>query len=257
MVDDDGGRRLHVEVTGAGPPLALVHGFTQSARAWGTVGDALGRRHRLLAIDAPGHGRSAAVVADLPGGAELMADAVTALAGRSTWLGYSMGGRYCLHVALRRPEAVERLVLVSATAGIDDPGERADRRRSDDALAGRVEREGLEPFLRWWLSQPLFASLPAGAAQLEGRLDGTPAGLASSLRLAGTGSQEPLWDGLGAISVPVLVVAGALDRKYVALAERLVAAIGGPARLALIPGAGHACHLEKPEEFISVVDGWL
>lgn len=247
---------LHVEERGDGRRLALIHGFTQSGRAWGPVGEALAHHYRLIAVDAPGHGRSSSVAADLVHGADLMADAVNA-GGPAAWLGYSMGGRYALHVALRHPEVTERLILVSATAGIDDPAERAARRRSDDALADRVEAEGLEPFLRSWLAQPLFASLPAEAAQLENRLDGTAAGLASSLRLAGTGTQEPLWDRLHRLSMPVLVIAGGRDTKYRALAGRLAEAIGPRAQVRIIEGAGHACHLEKPEEFVEIVTAWL
>ena len=235
---------LHVETWGQGDPLILVHGFTQSARAWGRLGDDLGRRHRVIALDAPGHGGSSEVRADLGAGADLMAARARE---RAPWAGYSMGGRYALHVALRHPDQVERLVLISATAGIDDPAERAARRRSDETLADRIEDEGLEPFLRWWLTQPLFATLPSEAADLDGRLGGTATGLASSLRLAGTGTQEPLWDRLDRLSMPVLVVAGELDAKYVQLAERLAAGIGSSARLAVIPGAGHACHLEQPD----------
>lgn len=235
----------------------LLHGFTQSAGAWGPAGDQLAARYRTVALDAPGHGRSAAVAADLPGGADLMAQTVEAEGGPAAWLGYSMGGRYALHVALRHPGLVERLVMVSTTAGIDDPAERAARRRADESLADRVESEGLEPFLRWWLAQPLFASLPAGQASMEGRLGGTAAGLASSLRRAGTGTQEPLWSRLSTIAVPVLVVAGELDTKYAALAGRLVDAIGPNATLATVPGAGHACHLERPDAFVATVTGWL
>ena len=245
-----------MEERGAGPRLALVHGFTQSGRAWGPVGEALAHRYRLLALDAPGHGRSAGVEAGLPDGADLMA-AVVGPGGPAAWLGYSMGGRYALHLALRHPEVVDRLILVSATAGLDDPAEREARRRSDEALAGRIESEGVEPFLRWWLAQPIFATLPPDAAELESRLEGTAAGLASSLRLAGTGTQEPLWDQLDRLSTPVLVIAGSLDSKYRALAERLAAAIGPRADVRTIAGAGHACHLEKPGEFVDIVTGWL
>ena len=247
---------LHTEQRGDGSRLALIHGFTQSGRAWGPVGDALARRYTVLTLDAPGHGRSADVEADLVRGADLMADAVRA-GGPAAWLGYSMGGRYALHVALRHPELVEKLVLVSTTAGIEDPAERAERRRSDAALAERLESEGLETFLRWWLGQPLFATLPPEASEIESRLEGSSSGLASSLRLSGTGSQEPLWDRLGRLDMPVLVIAGELDRKYRELAERLATAIGPHAEVHIIEGAGHACHLEKPAEFVRTVTAWL
>lgn len=247
---------LHVETRGEGRRLALIHGFTQSGRAWGPAGEALARRYRLLALDAPGHGRSARVEADLPTGADLMA-ATVAEGGPAAWLGYSMGGRYALHVALRHPDLVERLILVSTTAGIDDPDERAARRRSDEVLAGRLEEEGLEAFLRRWLAQPLFATLPPGAAELESRLEGTASGLASSLRLAGTGTQVPLWDRLASLEMPVLVVAGGLDRKYSELAVRLAGAIGDNATVTIMGDAGHSCHLERPRDFVEIATGWL
>jgi len=248
---------LHVDARGVGEPLVLVHGFTQSAQAWGPVGELLGARFRLLALDAPGHGRAASVSADLPSGADLMAEAIRARVSCADWLGYSMGGRFALHVALRHPDVVSRLVLVSATAGIDDPVERAERRRADERLAEQALDAGVERFVRDWLGQPLFASLPPAAASMEGRLGGTASGLASSLRLAGTGTQQPLWSLLPGLSMPVLVVAGSLDTKYTALASRLVDGIGANAALHLLHGAGHACHLEKPAEFVEAVTAWL
>ncbi len=245
---------LHAERWGQGDPVVLVHGFTQSARAWGRIGTELGTKHRVIALDAPGHGGSSEVHADLATGSDLMAATV---AEPAAWVGYSLGGRFALHVALRHLDEVRRLVLVSTSAGIEDAAERAARRRWDEALAERVEEEGLEAFVRWWLAQPLFSTLPPEAAELESRLAGSAAGLASSLRLAGAGTQEPLWDQLSGLSMPVLIIAGELDSKYVDLAEKLAAGIGAPARLEVIPGAGHACHLERPELFGGIVGPFL
>jgi 2-succinyl-6-hydroxy-2,4-cyclohexadiene-1-carboxylate synthase len=239
---------------GKGDPVVLLHGFTQSGAAWEPIGPSLAGAHTVITIDAPGHGQSSAVVADLPGGADLMAATVATPA---AWVGYSMGGRFALHVALRHPEIVTRLVLVSATAGIDDPDERAARRGADDQLADRVKAEGVEAFVRWWLERPLFATLPPEAAALESRLQGNAAGLASSLRSAGTGTQEPLWGELPSLTMPVLVIAGALDTGYVAAAHRLVESVGTNATLAVIEGAGHACHLEKPDAFLGLVAPFL
>lgn len=240
-----------------GRRLLFVHGFTQSGRAWAPIEEALGRRFRTVALDAPGHARSSEIEADLPGGAALMADVAESTGGPAVWLGYSMGGRYALHAALLHPDVVEALVLVSATAGIEDPIERKARRESDEALARKVEREGVERFVLSWLDQPLFATLAPDAAQVESRLDSTAAGLASSLRLAGTGTQEPLWDRLEKLQMPVLVIAGELDRKYTELGHRLAGSIGSNATVGIIAGAGHACHLERPEEFTTLVAAWL
>jgi 2-succinyl-6-hydroxy-2,4-cyclohexadiene-1-carboxylate synthase len=238
--------------------VVLVHGFTQSVRSWDGIAATLAEAHTVVTLDAPGHGGSSGVTADLHTGAGFMVEAAGRAAGLpAAWIGYSMGGRYALHVALDHPGAVDRLVLVSTTAGMDDPGERAARRRSDDLLAARVENEGVEPFLRFWLGQPLFATLPASAAGLESRLGSTATGLASSLRLAGTGTQQPLWDRLAELDIPVLAVTGELDTKYTALGERLVQCIGSRAHLEVISGAGHACHLERPRAFLGVVTPFL
>ncbi len=244
---------LHAERWGKGPPVVLIHGFTQSAQSWGTMASTLALDHTMIALDAPGHGQSANVEADLPGGADLMARA----GGEAAWVGYSMGGRYALHVALRHPGLVQRLVLVSATGGMDDPADRAARRQADDGLASKVETEGVAAFVAWWLQRPLFASLPPEAAALDSRLGGTAAGLAASLRRAGTGTQEPLWSQLPRLEMPVLVVAGSEDQAYLGHGHRLAASIGSNASLAVVPGAGHACHLEKPDAFLDIIRPFL
>ena len=230
-----------------------MHGFTQTAACWSPVDDDLVSDHELALVDAPGHGGSSGVEADLWGAAQ----AVTAAGGTGIYVGYSMGGRICLHAALADPESVRALVLISATAGIDEVAERDARRLADERLADHVLEVGVERFVDEWLAQPLFATLAPDRAHRRARLANTPEGLASSLRTAGTGTQEPLWDRLGQLDVPVLAVAGQLDPTYVALAERLVASIGTNAELAVVPGAGHTVHLERPEVFLGVVRTWL
>jgi 2-succinyl-6-hydroxy-2,4-cyclohexadiene-1-carboxylate synthase len=232
--------------------IVLVHGFTQTSACWAPVDEDLAADHELVLVDAPGHGASALAQLDLWESGRAVAEA----GGEGTYVGYSMGGRICLHAALARPEAVRRLVLVSATAGIDDPDERTDRRRADNQLADHVVELGIEPFVDEWLNQPMFATLPPERAHRRARLANTAAGLASSLRLAGAGTQEPLWDRLADLHIPVLVTAGALDAKYAALAERLAATIGADAELAVIDGAGHTVHLEQPAAFLSVLRAW-
>lgn len=229
-----------------------MHGFTQTARSWDGLVPELSRDFDVVAIDAPGHGRASDVHADLLDGAARLA----AAGGRATYVGYSMGARLCLHAALDFPAAVRGLVLISATGGMDDAGEREARRAADEALADRIESIGVPAFLDEWLAQPLFATLPAAANGRAERLHNTAAGLASSLRLAGTGTQAPLWDRLAGLRVPTLVIAGALDTKFVVLGERLAATIPG-ADLAIVDGAGHTVHLERPDAFLALLLPWL
>lgn len=237
---------------GHGERIVLVHGFTQTGHSWDTVAGRLMGRFEVVTVDAPGHGGSGDVRATLPDGAALLG----ATGGPATYVGYSMGGRLCLHLAVVRPDLVRRLVLVSATAGIEDPAERAARRAADDDLASSIERDGVDAFLDRWLALPLFATLPPDAAGADDRRRNTAPGLASSLRLAGTGTQQPLWDQLGGLDMPVLVVAGGLDAKYAAIAERLADSIPD-ATLEVVAGAGHSVHLEQPDAFLDRIERWL
>ncbi|MDQ1437696.1 MAG: 2-succinyl-6-hydroxy-2,4-cyclohexadiene-carboxylate synthase [Acidimicrobiaceae bacterium] len=244
---------LYVDIVGKGTRLVLVHGFTQTGRSWDAVAERLAPRHEVVLVDGPGHGRSAHVAADLGEGAALIGQ----VGGRASYVGYSMGGRFCLHLALASPQLVDALVLVGATAGIDDAGEREQRRADDRRLAERLTAQGVPAFVDEWLAGPLFARLGPAAAGRAARLENTVEGLSSSLRLAGTGEQTPLWDRLVELRMPVLLVAGAEDAKFLALARRMQACIGGNAELAVIEGAGHAVHLERPDQFADVIEAFL
>ncbi len=242
---------LHAVTAGdAGPSVVLVHGFTQTSASWGPVAADLARDHRVVAVDAPGHGGSGPLRADLTRGAALLGDR----GGRAVYVGYSMGGRLALRLALDRPDLVDGLVLLGATAGIDRPEDRRARRADDERLARQVEADGVAAFLDRWLAQPLFADLVPHPADLAARRANGAPDLASSLRLAGTGTMDPpWWDELHALTPPTLVVAGERDQKFTALGRRLVDAIGPPARFAALAGCGHAAHLQQPEAFADLV----
>ena len=235
---------------GTGPRIALVHGFTQTAESWHEIAADLSRDHEVVSIDAPGHGGSSEVRTAFTAAAQQLAMA----GGQATYVGYSMGARLCLHVALTVPIAVERLVVLGATAGIEDAAERAQRQSADDHLADSIEADGVEAFLDRWLAQPMFANVPDDRAR---RRHHTATGLASSLRLVGTGAQEPLWDRLSELTMPVLVLAGTNDGKFTALGHRIAATIGDNATFASISDAGHAAHLENRTGFLATVRDWL
>jgi 2-succinyl-6-hydroxy-2,4-cyclohexadiene-1-carboxylate synthase len=239
------------------PSLLLIHGFTGSGAAWADHLPALERRFAVMAVDLPGHGantRAASVEAEADDLAAQLGDR------RAHVLGYSLGARVALRLAVVHPRVVGRLVLESPSAGIADPAERAARRRADEELAAGLERDGIEAFVDRWERNPVFATHaelhPAVAARQRAiRLANRPDGLASSLRLAGQGAMLPLHDRLVEVRARTLVIAGALDPVR-ARAEQVAAGIPG-ARLAVVDGAGHTPHLERPDAFRSLVIDFL
>lgn len=235
--------------------MVLAHGFTQTGRLWGEFGAILGKRRRLVAVDLPGHGASSNVVADLVEGATLLAQAVPVE--RFDLLGYSLGARFALHCALANPKKVRRLVLIGATAGIEDDGAREARRLVDEERAAELDHaRDVSAFISRWLQMPMFAGLDPEHAGAAERLKNTPSGLASSLRLAGVGTQAPLWTELARLAMPVLVVAGERDLPYTELGSRIAAGVPD-GHFAVVPGAGHAAHLEAPAASAQVVERWL
>jgi 2-succinyl-6-hydroxy-2,4-cyclohexadiene-1-carboxylate synthase len=257
---------FHVEDRGSGMPLVLLHGFTGSAASWSPVIQDLARFHRVVAIDIIGHGASSAPE-DLSHYVfeQALHDLVEVTAqlgvARAAWLGYSMGGRLALGMAVDHPERVSSLILESATAGIQHEMERLQRAEADQDLARRIEVIGIETFVQQWERLPIWESqraLPAEVLQFEReiRLRNRAVGLAHSLRGMGQGAQPSYWDRLSEIGVPVLLIAGALDRKFVGIAGQMGVRIAG-GQLSVVPGAGHTVHLERRGEFLEDVGEFL
>lgn len=255
---------LFARSDGDGPPVTLVHGFTTHGGAWDKIRAALQRRFRVLTVDLPGHGRSPLPPPDydLP---TCAADLVAAMARHGhtpgALIGYSMGGRVALAAALLAPRAVTKLVLESASPGLDGGTARTARRAADAALADHIEASDLADFIDRWQSQPLFhtqrrlgTAVRAAARSL--RLDNDRRGLAAALRTLGTGRQPSFWHELRGLHLPVLLVTGEYDEKFERIARAMTRSLPD-ARHAIVPGAGHDTHLENPAAFLAVVETFV
>lgn len=240
-------------------PTVVLHGFTGSATAVAPLTSRL--PEPALALDLPGHGSGP--ISDDPADytiAAAVAGVVSATAHleRFALVGYSMGGRVALHMALAHRDRVASLALIGARAGIDDPAERAERIAADGALADRIESEGIEWFADFWADRPLFAtqrtrlSADQQAELRAQRLACHPQGLAHSLRGMGAGAVEPIGCRLSELSMPCALIAGSDDAKFAAIAHQMAAAMP-QATVCLIPNAGHAAHLEAPDATAAAV----
>lgn len=260
------GSALAAERSGHGPAVMLLHGYTGRGRSFEDLARAWAGEFETIAPDLPGHGRSVERALRAGYDFEACVDDLAATLDatgqrRAHWLGYSMGARLALACAVRHPSRVASLVLLAGRAGIADPQQRAARRSADDALAQRIEAHGVEAFVDEWLAQPLFASLRRGGARFmarerAARLANDARGLAASLRALGPGAQPSLFDALPGVDVPVLLVAGALDERFVAAAHDLAARLPR-AEVCVIADAGHAVHVERPAHCAQVVHDFL
>ena len=238
---------------GDGPRLVFAHGFTQTSNSWKPIAEQfVANGYESVVVDLPGHGASTEGNVDLRRAAEMLTD----MCGEAVYIGYSLGGRLCLHAAATHPEVVRGLALIGASPGIADEAERAARRAADDQMADHIIEIGVDAFLDEWLARPLFAGLAVDVAARADRTRNTPQGLATSLRHAGTGAQQPLWPRLGDLAMPVLAIAGALDTKFADIGRQIAETVRD-GRFVAVPEAGHAAHLQSPQQVVDTLKGWL
>jgi 2-succinyl-6-hydroxy-2,4-cyclohexadiene-1-carboxylate synthase len=238
--------------------LLALHGFTENDETWhATLAPLAGEvRCELL----PGHGWKPCP--ELASMTSLAAELATRLpAEGGDLLGYSMGGRLALQLALDHPGRVRRLVLIACHAGIRDRAGREQRRRRDERLAQILEEDGIGPFVAWWQSNPaLRPAVALSRSAEEGlravRLNQDPLGLAGALRRFGSGAMADLWPRLGTLAMPALLVAGGADRSYCdQLAE--MARLIPHATFAEVPDAGHAVHREQQTALLGLLARFL
>jgi 2-succinyl-6-hydroxy-2,4-cyclohexadiene-1-carboxylate synthase len=234
------------------PAVVLLHGFTNSGASWQPVISGLRERYRAIAPDIRGHASAGSTA---PVTLDAVIDDVAALTpGPFTLVGYSQGGRIALHVALALPHRVTRLLLIGASPGLADDAEREQRRLADERLAEQIECLPIDDFARQWAQTPILADIPpeVAATTHRDRLHSTPQGLASALRGLGTGALPSLWGRLPELHMPVALLAGERDAKFSALAHEMARCIPR-ATVTVVPGAGHAVHLERPDAVVEAL----
>lgn len=261
------GARYHVERVGQGTPLLMLHGFTGRGANWHTLAAQITQEYAVEALlpDLLGHGQTDSPADAARYSIEAQAADLVALLDaldvkRALLWGYSMGGRLALYTALHDPSRFSGLILESASPGLADADERAARVASDTALAARIRDAGIAAFVEGWEKLPLWASqarMPQAKrdALRAQRLENHPDGLANSLIGMGTGAQPALWDSLAGLALPVLLMAGALDTKFTAIANQMQAKIGH-AHLEIAPYTGHAVHFESPAWAATAFGRW-
>lgn len=254
--------RVHrIAVAESGIPIVFLHGFTRSAKAWNDILTHLSGR-TVYTIDLPGHGNASIAKMTV----EDCSEEIAAFAERNALkqfhlIGYSMGGRVAMRYALAHQGTLASLTLISASPGIEEMSARDARRQSDEALAARVEREGLETFIDEWMNTPLFrgqerfGKRAVRAARAE-RMEQRTSGLASSLRNMGQGVMQPMWSELSSLKMPVLLIAGERDEVYRehvrSMSERLPLA-----HAIIMEQAGHDVPVEAWEKLGIVLSEWI
>ena len=241
--------------------IVMLHGFTGSTKTWEQVASML-PQYRIIAIDCIGHGQTESpndyTIYQMEHQLAVLEEVFEALQLTTfTLIGYSMGGRIALSYAIKYPGRVQTLMLESASPGLRTEQERRVRKEADEALANNIQLNGIASFVDMWENIPLFASqkrLPEHIQQSirEERLQQNEQGLASSLRGIGTGVMPPMWDQLHTLSMPVTLITGALDTKFVDIAREMTIFIQKVRHL-IVNDVGHAIHVENSTEFATIV----
>ncbi|CAL8994804.1 unnamed protein product [Prunus brigantina] len=264
--------------------FVFLHGFLGTGEDWIAIMKAISGCARCVAIDLPGHGGTKIqnhgdndATQDSGLSIEVVADLLCELIkhitpGKVTIVGYSMGARIALYMALRLTDKVKGAVVISGSPGLKDEVERKVRRAKDDSRARFLIAHGLELFLDNWYSGELWNSLrvhPRFRQIVCTRLlHEDVQSLAKVLSALSIGRQLPLWEDLKHCKTPLLLIVGEKDRKFKTIAKAMCHEIGGgtvtgdgPANdiseIVEIPDCGHAAHLENPLPVISTLRRFL
>lgn len=258
--------QFNIEDKGEGDVILFLHGFTGSASNWQPFIDAWSNRHRCIAVDLIGHGKSSKPQNVEHYTMDAMSDYLKAILDRlnvkqANILGYSMGGRLALSFATHYPTYVKSLILESSSPGLQTSKEREERISKDHALASRISERGIAEFVSFWESLPLFAGqkkLPQSVQNKirEQRLSNSSIGLINSLKGMGTGAQSSNWEKLQHVNVPTLLLVGEHDEKFIKIAKSMAERLHDGV-IEKINGAGHTIHVEEPQIFDKMVVGFL
>jgi len=247
-------------------PVVFLHGFTGSIDDWSDLIKELEDLCEPISINLAGHGTSAhpADFSEYTIDAEinrLLRIVNSRMIEKFVLVGYSMGGRIALSFACRYPNRLRGLILESTTAGIEDEDDRRLRIESDEELARFIESRDIEVFVDRWMSLSLFASQnkmpPEKLMELRTRkLRNSRTALANSLRAAGTGRMEPLWEHVSNLSMPVVLITGSLDTKFTEINKKMASLIPDCKHI-VSDDAGHTVHFEKPDIYHQVVKDFI
>ncbi len=246
-------------------PLLFLHGFTGSAADWTFLFEAVSSDVFPIALDLPGHGKSLNLE-DKFYNLENLNIVINAIAEKLNFnkfilAGYSMGGRAAYRYAVNFPEKLSGLIIESATPGLAEKEFKEERFKADKELAEKINKNGMEWFVDYWFSQSIFSSmknLPEEKFESvkQKRLKNNPEELAKALIGGSQGKVEHVWNKLNKIKIPLLLIDGEDDKKYRFL-DTLVLKEVHTGRRVTVKGAGHNIHLEKPEEFIILVNQFI
>lgn len=260
-----GSYTIHYELQGepSRPKLLFLHGFMGSGSDFAAIIDSLLPEFCCLTVDLPGHGQTQ-VLDSVGYGMEVFAPVLLNLLYRLNFVpchlvGYSMGGRLALYMTYQFPQAFSSVLLASASPGLATVAERTLRQRQDAVLAASLVSEDWPTVLRRWYEQPLFSTFKAYEsfnAIFQRRLQNCPHQLAQALQGLGTGAQPSLWNVLSSFKMPMTLVVGALDLKFVQINQRMAAQVP-LAQLKIVPECGHVVHAENSAAFIALLQAHL
>jgi len=247
-------------------PIIFLHGFTGSASDWEFATQNIDDNYFPIAIDLPGHGETEASdnINDytIDSINNIISNVIEKLQiSKVVLFGYSMGGRAALSFAIKYPLRINALILESSTAGIENADERKERLMNDIGLAEKIENIGVEQFIKYWMGLPLFESLKTTHEEeyqkiIRKKLSNDKKGLANSLRGFSTGKMVSLWNKLDDLNFPILFITGSLDKKFELIASKMQKLLP-QSEHEVVADSGHNVHLEKPKEFIKLVNNFL
>jgi 2-succinyl-6-hydroxy-2,4-cyclohexadiene-1-carboxylate synthase len=240
------------------PGLLLLHGFMGSSADFHPALPTLTQHFHCICVDLPGHGQTPITDDNFVGIAEQLAKLVTDC---SYLCGYSLGGRLALYLALHYPDQWQKVILESVSFGLPNAQMRQARQHQDRMIVRKLRQPDLDftAFIQHWYQQSVFAGITDHrnfSELIASRLNNNPLSLARSLETMGLGQQLYLGELLKINEIPLLILAGEQDTKFVEIGQQ-IASLCQRAKLVTMPDCSHNIHFQQLDLWLKEVLGFL
>ena len=247
----------------SGYPVVFLHGFLGNQKEWLDIIKSLKNKYRIILFDLPGHGGSVFDVNKIDKKIYEFTNTTNTIVNilkklnvnKSMLIGYSMGGRLALNLAIKYPSIFSKVFIESASPGLETEQEILKRKANDEKTAKLIKELNFSEFIDNWYNQKVFEGIKKSLKYEDlknQRLKNDTNNIALALKGLSVANMPCLWNKLSNLKLPLYFIAGKNDEKYCIIGQRM-SQYSQKISFKIVNNCGHNIHFENREEYLNLL----